>query len=128
MAVAGNGVVVSVDSGRLAAGALVLGARGGEVFHDWNEATGDSGGGERRKSNRTLRREWEETTGKKWPKDPDNPGRNQDVSHKRAVADDGAPNDVDNIEPKPRGEHMDEHGRKGDFKRWGGRSQNGRKE
>jgi hypothetical protein len=43
------------------------------------------------------------------------------VSHKKPLADEGT-NDVENIEPKPHQEHMDEHKKNGDFKRWGQRS------
>lgn len=69
------------------------------------------------------RAKWEEATGEKWPKDPQNPSKNQYVSHKKALAD-GGTNDVDNIEPKPHREHMDEHKQNGDFKRWGKRRNN----
>jgi RHS repeat-associated protein len=80
---------------------------------------------EKRKAASTLRRIWEKFTSKPWPKDSAT-GRNQDVSHKQAVADGGAPNDPKNIEPKPHAEHMAEHKKNGDFKRWGARSSTGR--
>lgn len=73
---------------------------------------------EPRKSSATLRKRWEKMTGKKWPKDPAT-GRNQDVAHKQAVADGGAPNDPQNYEPQPHDQHMREHKDNGDFKRWG---------
>lgn len=59
--------------------------------------------------------------GKKWPKDPENPQKNQDVSHKKTLAD-GGTNEVENIGPNPHKEHMNEHKQQGDFKRWGQRS------
>jgi hypothetical protein len=70
----------------------------------------------------TLRRMWERVTGKSWPKD-NATGKNQDVSHKQAVADQGS-NSVNNIEPLPHGEHMSMHKNKGDFRRWGARAHN----
>jgi RHS repeat-associated protein len=66
------------------------------------------------------REKWESATGEKWPKDPANPTRNQDVSHKKPLAD-GGTNEVDNIEPKPHQEHIQEHKDNGDFRRWGKR-------
>jgi len=76
-----------------------------------------------RVSSKTLRRRWEKATGKKWPKDPKT-GRNQDVAHKRALADEGT-NDVDNIKPQAHDEHMREHSEAGDFQRWGARGKKG---
>jgi RHS repeat-associated protein len=73
-----------------------------------------------RVSSKTLRSRWEKVTGRKWPKDPKT-GRNQDVSHIKALAD-GGTDDVSNYEPKPHDEHMKEHSDNGDFKRWGSRS------
>jgi hypothetical protein len=69
---------------------------------------------------KVLRAKWEKATGEKWPKDPNNPQRNQDVAHKKPLAD-GGTNEVKNIGPQPHEEHMKEHSRNGDFKRWGGR-------
>lgn len=80
---------------------------------------------EKTKSSSTLRRLWEEVTGKSWPKDPVT-GRNQDVAHIKAKADGGAPNDPSNYRPQPHDEHMQEHKANGDFKRWGARSGSGR--
>ena len=54
------------------------------------------------------------------PKTQKNPKKNQDVSHKQPLADQGT-NKVENLEPKPHSEHMQEHMDAGDFKRWGAR-------
>jgi hypothetical protein len=72
-------------------------------------------------TNRTIRNNWEEINEKPWPKDPNNHERNQDVSHKDARAD-GGTDDLSNIEPKPHAEHVADHMKKGDFKRWGARA------
>ncbi|MDL2213829.1 HNH endonuclease, partial [Bacteroides sp. OttesenSCG-928-N06] len=74
----------------------------------------------KREASAKSRAKWEESTGEKLPKEPNNPSKNQDVSHKKPLADGGS-NDVENIEPKPHKEHMDEHKQNGDFKRWGQR-------
>jgi RHS repeat-associated protein len=70
-----------------------------------------------RVSSRTLRSRWENFYGTKWPKDPAT-GRNQDVSHQKALADKGT-NDVTNIEPLTHAEHVRQHSEAGDFQRWG---------
>jgi hypothetical protein len=70
-------------------------------------------------SSKTLRGRWETETGQPWPKDPKT-GRNQDVAHKKALADEGS-NDVKNIEPLPHEPHVRQHSQAGDFKRWGSR-------
>lgn len=75
---------------------------------------------EKRQSAAQLRKKWEAAHGQSWPKDPKT-GGNQEVAHKIAVADRGAPNDVKNYDPKPRDEHIREHKENGDFKRWGAR-------
>jgi len=62
------------------------------------------------------RNKWEKEKGKTWPKDPET-GKNQDVSHKKPLAD-GGTNDVENIEPKPHSQHVREHQGKGDYGRW----------
>ncbi len=74
----------------------------------------------KRVSSKTLRRRWEKKHKKKWPKDPKT-GKNQDASHKKALADEGD-NDVDNIEPLPHDEHVRQHSEAGDFRRWGARA------
>jgi RHS repeat-associated protein len=75
---------------------------------------------EKRVKSKTLRDKWKEAEGQDWPKDPNDPTRNQDVSHKKPLAD-GGTNDIGNIEPKPHDEHMREHQENGDFSRWGKR-------
>ncbi|HZG42289.1 MAG TPA: RHS repeat-associated core domain-containing protein, partial [Longimicrobium sp.] len=79
-----------------------------------------------RVSSKTLRSRWEAETGQKWPKDPKT-GRNQDVSHKTPLAE-GGTNNVDNIEPLPRDQHIRHHSEAGDFRRWGAqRNDSGKK-
>ena len=63
------------------------------------------------------RAKWEQHTGEKWPKEPDNPDKNQTVSHKKAL-NDGGNNDVQNLEPMPAKDHHQMHKDNGDFKRW----------
>ncbi len=87
-------------------------------------AVGAASGNSKRVSSKALRRRWEKETGKKWPKDPKT-GGNQDVSHKKALADKGT-NNVDNIEPLQHGEHMRRHREAGDFRRWGARRGDGK--
>jgi hypothetical protein len=71
-----------------------------------------------RVSSKTLRSAWEKLWGKKWPTYPD--GRNYDVCHIDALADGGS-DDVSNIEPLTREEHVERHKKNGNFKRWGSR-------
>ena len=71
----------------------------------------------KRVSSKTLRKKWEKSTGKEWPKEPGNSARNQSVSHKKALVD-GGTNQVKNLEPKPWKEHQKMHKENGDFKRW----------
>ena len=39
----------------------------------------------KREPAKKSRNKWEKAYGKKWPKDPENPQKNQDVSHKKAL-------------------------------------------
>jgi hypothetical protein len=116
------------DAGIILAGRYVGGLIGSAV-EDWaiSEAkalTADAQCSVKRRPSSALRREWEETNGQDWPKDPNNPNRNQDVSHKQPLAD-GGTDTVDNIEPKLHSEHMQEHIDNGDFARWGARRSQG---
>lgn len=67
-------------------------------------------------ANRRLRSEWELKWGQIWPKDPAT-GRNYDVAHHVAKAD-GGKDHVDNIRPMHPDDHIAEHIRNGDFRRW----------
>lgn len=71
----------------------------------------------KRVNSKTLRKRWENERWKKWPKEPDNPKRNQSVKHKKALQD-WWTNELDNIEPAPWSEHFNEHKANWDFKRW----------
>ena len=77
----------------------------------------------KRESSAKSRAKWEKANGEKWPKDTENSTKNQDVSHKKPLAD-GGTNNVDNIKPQPHKEHIEEHKQNGDFKRWGARKNN----
>ncbi len=70
----------------------------------------------KRVPSKTIRKRWEEATGKPWPKDSF--GNNQDVEHILPLAD-GGNNDLGNIQPMPHDEHMNHHKMRGDFIRWG---------
>lgn len=83
--------------------------------------------GTKRVAAATLRKQWEKATGESWPKEPDflpdgrsnekYAGRNQSLSHKKAL-EDGGTNDVDNFFPQPWILHQEAHKLQGDFKRW----------
>jgi hypothetical protein len=72
----------------------------------------------RGKSAKQLRKEWERATGKTWPKEPNDPTRNQVAHHIKPLAD-GGEDGYPNIEPKPADEHRSWHQQLGDFVRWG---------
>ena len=72
----------------------------------------------RRKTAKQLRKEWEKATGKTWPKEPNDPTRNQVAHHIKPLAD-GGEDGYPNIEPKPADEHRSWHQMLGDFIRWG---------
>lgn len=67
-----------------------------------------------------MRKEWENGTGEKWPKEPDDPSKNQHAHHKVPLAN-GGYDGYPNIEPLPAKEHREHHKQNGDFKRWGKR-------
>jgi len=93
---------------------------GTELNKKGEKAVVESANNIAREASAKLRKKWENANNKPWPKDPANPSRNQDVSHKKPLSD-GGTNDVSNIEPKPHADHVQEHKDKGDFKRWGAR-------
>lgn len=74
-------------------------------------------GTKRSKSAKQLKREWEKATGKKWPKEPGDPSRDQIAHHIIPLADEGF-DGYPNIEPLPAKDHVKLHMDNGDFKRW----------
>lgn len=82
--------------------------------------------GTKRIASATLRNRWEKATGDSWPKEPDflpdgrsnanYSGRNQSLSHKKALKD-GGTNDLDNFFSQLWILHQEAHKLQGDFKR-----------
>jgi RHS repeat-associated protein len=95
-----------------------------DEFDDRNQQNGNDcdSAAVKRKSSKTLRKQWEKENGQPWPKDPNDPSKNQDVSHIVPVGDGGDPNDLNNYGPQPHDDHMQDHINNGDFARWGSRS------
>jgi hypothetical protein len=114
LAVSGAGVVTAAAGGWMTYGSV---SNMNRIAQTPTEGGESSNGG---KSNKQLRSDWEKKEGKTWPKD-EATGKNQDVHHKKAVADGGA-RTLENIEPKPRADHVNHHKANGDFKRWGSRA------
>lgn len=71
----------------------------------------------RKKTAKQLRKEWEQATGKPWPKEPNDPNKNQHAHHKKPLAD-GGEDGYPNIEPLPAKAHFELHMKNGDFRRW----------
>ena len=94
-------------------------AHGSNSASNSNTASKQSAGSgtPRKKSTAQLRKEWEDINGKNWPKEPENPSRNQVAHHTKPLADKGI-DDGSNIEPKLKIKHINDHKANGDFKRW----------
>jgi hypothetical protein len=72
-----------------------------------------------RKRTPAIRREWEKSKEKKWPKDKN--GNNFDADHKKAKADGGSDH-TRNIQPRKHTDHINRHKKNGDFRRWAKRA------
>jgi RHS repeat-associated protein len=72
----------------------------------------------KRRSSASLRREWEEIYGRKWPRAPD--GTLYEVNHVLPLADGGYDNGW-NVEPMSQYMHRLLHSSRGDFARWAAR-------
>ena len=114
---------VTVPTAVIGASAMVVG--GNMMLNSLRNVTAPKANNGEAPPSQTVKREatsksrekWEKANNKEWPKEPDNPEKNQTVSHKKALKD-GGTNEVENIEPKPAKEHHDTHKNNGDYSRW----------
>lgn len=103
-AIAGIGLAMTLDAMSGGTGEPGLSVRAGA------DATGVV---LERRSGRSLKREWEKGQGVPWP--------DGCVAHHICPLADGGPDDASNIVPKTPKDHVEDHKKNGDFKRWGGR-------
>lgn len=62
-----------------------------------------------------------------WTPSPSAPlPQHRDVAHRKPLSE-GGKNDLSNIEPKTHSEHVEEHKKRGDFKRWGAKGAKAKK-